>query len=332
MSKQKRYYQLLDFARLFCAFLIVVIHMGLGNDYSIIPCLTRQGVPFFFMTSGFFLSKKLRKSNNIKQTTICYIKPILKIYFIWVLLWFPSILIKYNRMYPGNVVKLAAIVLRRILLAGYVQYWYLLALAEGAVILAVVIRYRKWAVGMLLCILGIALSVVYNYQSDYNQKGLIYRAFYTVFSWNCNVIMSGFPMLFLGAMMDLHEDRIRKGNFKVLLMLYLISVAAAYGVYRYHNSLFYIPFGILQAVLMFLICITQVSFLHNVPERFSRNLRSASSVMYLTHTVFIAILTEGLNLWNYSLQYIITVICTLAVFWLVIKVNWQPLNKLMMVK
>lgn len=332
MGEQKRYYQLLDLARLYCAFLIVVIHLGLGNDCSLVPCLTRQGVPFFFMTSGFFLSKKLRKSNDIKQTTIRYIKPILGIYCVWALLWFPSTVIKYHRMYPGNPVKLAVVLSRRIILAGFAQYWYLLVLVEGAIILAVLIRYRKMAAGVVLCVLGIALSVIYNYQMNCNPNGLVYRFFYNVFSWDCNVIMSGFPMLFLGAVMDVYEDRLQKGNFWVLIVLYPVSIVIAFVVYRFHSSLFYIPFGIFQAVLLFLLCIIPVSFLRSIPERICRNSRNASSVVYLTHTVFLAILTEGLHFWNYPVQYAITVVCAIVVYWIVKKVNWRPLNHLMMVK
>lgn len=332
MIEQKQYYNVLDLVRLYCALLIVFIHMGLGDDFSIVPCLSRQGVPFFFLTSGFFLSKKLRKSKNIKQTTIQYIKPILLVYFAWILLWLPYSVIEYGRMYPGAPTKLVAILIRRIFLAGMAPYWYLLVLTESAVLLAAMIHFRETVLGILMCILGIVLGILYSYQAEYNQSGLIYRAFYTVFSWNNNVVMSGFPLLFLGFMADRYEDRISNANPVILLAFYVVSVVSAFVVFGMDKNLFFIPFGIVQAILLFCLCLIPVPSMQKISERTCRESRNLSSVVFLTHTVFLTHIGNVFHIWDSTLRYLVTILCASILYWLAKRISWDPLNRLLMVK
>lgn len=332
MAEQKRFYRLLNITRLYCALLIVFIHMGLGDHFAIVPCLSRQGVPFFFLTSGFFFSKKLRRSEDYYQTTIHYIKPLAAVYGIWILLWFPYTLIEYGHMYSGEPVKLVAVLIRRIFLAGPAPYWYLLVLVEGTIILAVILRNHKTALGSVLCVLGLILSVLYGYQEEYNPYGLVYKVFYPVFSWSNNVIMSGFPMLFIGALFDLYEKSIRKLNFWLLLGLYFLSIVSAFVLFRVDSNLYFIPFGTIQSVLLFLLCITSVTFMKNSSIKYYQRARNLSSVIFLTHTVFLTIIGNSLQIWDVGLKYALTIISALIVYWIAEKVNWRPLNRILMIK
>lgn len=170
----------------------------------------------------FLFSRKLRNSKNTPEATWQYIKPILLAYGIWMLLWLPFIVVDYRRMYPGVGIKLLAILVRRILLAGTAPYWYLLVLAESAVFLALVAKRPR--LGWILCAGGILLSGIYHFEAAGYTRGIVYRIFYTVFSWNNNVIMSGFPLMFLGFAAQRQEDRLRKLSFWALLALYLLSI------------------------------------------------------------------------------------------------------------
>lgn len=332
LNEQRQYYGFLDVARLYCALLIIFIHMGLGNTFSVIPCLSRQGVPFFFLASGFFFAKKARNCEDIKSITIQYIKPMILVYFVWILLWLPATVIEYKNLYQGSIGILILVLCRRILLAGIAPYWYLLVLAEGIPILAVILRRNKLVAGAILCIMGIVLGIIYGYQSFANQNGIIYKLFYTVFSWNNNVIMSGFPLLFLGAIMDLYEKRIRKVPFWLLLVLYIASIVAAFLLYAKYRNLFGIPFGIIQAVLLFSLCITGCCFQQRIPARIGKKARNLSSVVFLTHTVALTILGNYFHIWDSVIRYIITALCAITVCWVAEKLNRRALNTILLMK
>ena len=76
----------IDIFRYLCALLIVAIHvhplMQFGSRYNIlfVDYFTRIGVPFFFVTAGYFYSKKLLDG---KKPFKNYIIKLLKIYLFW---------------------------------------------------------------------------------------------------------------------------------------------------------------------------------------------------------------------------------------------------------
>lgn len=332
MENKKNYYRFIDILRVYCAFLIVFIHMGIGNQNAFIACVTRQGVPFFFLVSGFFFSKTLQRSQNIRQDTLRYVKGILTVYFIWVLFWLPSMLAEYSRLYEDSAVYLTAILLRRFLFAGIAPYWYLLVLAESALVLAWIDKHAFRYLGWALCAVGLILNAAYHLEEAFYTDGLIYRSFYTLFSWNNNVVMSGFPLMFLGAAANQHEARLRRLRFPVLLGLYLLAVASAFAVFYGLGYAYVFPFAIFQAVLLFLMGLSAAPFQEALSDKACRFARNYSSVLFLTHTVFLTILGNVFMLWNQGLRFILTDIGALLTLLLAGWLNWPPLNKLLMIK
>ncbi len=332
MKNTAKYYKLLDISRLYCALLIIFIHMGLSETSAIVPCLARQGVPFFFLVSGFFFYKNFIKNKQTRQFTISYIKPIILVYFIWIIFWSPSTLMEYAHAYP-NFLQLTLVLLRRFLLAGVAPYWYLLVLFEGILLLTFFIKYKKLVLGAILCVAGIILCIVYGFQAKQNTNGIVYIIFNTVFSWNCNVFMSGFPMLFLGAITAKYEERIcRFSPRRVLIILYVLIVFAAFLIFRTSKDLFFIPFGIIQAIILFLICVSYAPLQISIQEKRCRDFRNLSSIVFLTHTVFLTILGKGLHIWDNLARYTITVACTVILFFIVNKLNWKALNTVFLIR
>lgn len=334
MTSTRHYYKLLNLARLYCAVLIVRIHMGFNGDTAIVPCLTRQGVPFFFLISGFFFAKTIKKSKDVRNRTKRYVMSLLPIYAVWSIIFTPVIMNEYRQLYAGNWIMLILVLIRRYFFAGLAQYWYILILAEGAVFLAYIIKHDKWTVGLVLSLLGILLATIYNYQAIYDQNGIIYRLFYTVFSWNNNVVMAGFPLMYTGALIERYESCLKKKyTFWRILFIYLISIAAAFISFHYYKTLVGIlPFGAIQGILLFLVCISQNRFEEEIPESICNYTRNLSSVMYLTHTLFLILLGYGLNLWDTGFRLIATIILSMIVLWIVRKTNVGVIKKLFMVK
>lgn len=332
-SRAGQYYKAIDVFRLVCALLVILIHMGMGNSKAIIPCLTRQAVPFFFLVSGFFFEKSFQKAEEPLKFTWKYALSIAIVYAVWMLLWLPSTVHDALSAHPGRPwIFLAFILLRRIFLAGIAPYWYLLVLFEGSLILALILRFRWHRLGWLLCIVGLLLNVLYGLDLSAGIGAFVHRTFYMVFSWDCNVIMTGFPMLFLGMTASRHESLLRRWKPWIIALLYGAALIAAFALYPLDSSLFGIPFGITEAVLLFSFCLISPRLFARIPERFCHFARNLSSVIFLTHTFFLTVLGQLLKIWDAVPRLALTVLCCTVLYFIVAKIRVQPLHKLFMIK
>lgn len=334
------YYKLLDITRIFCACLVVFIHMGLGDTVALIPCLTRQAVPFFFLVSGFFFSKRVSDSvpltgpqGQIKAFLKKYIWNILIVYCFWALLWLPSLAHEAFQLHNSrSVLYVCFVVLRRVFAAGLAPYWYLLVLAEGSLILAIIIRFRAFRTGWFLCCFGIFLNVVYSFHSTSGFGKLVYDSFYTVFSWSNNVIMTGFPMMFLGSFLARKESALLHWRLFPVVSLYLVTILTAFWLFHSFQSLFYIPFGMIEAFLLFLICLIAKRFSLPVSHTICKTARNASSVIFLTHTIILSFLGSVLGVWDTVTRFLLTVSFGLLLTVLLKKWNRPWILKLFMIK
>ena len=328
-----KHYNLLDLVRVYCACLVIFIHMGLDPSFSLVPCLARQAVPFFFLVSGFFFGKKASQNDNILPLSLKYAASILPVYAVWALLWTPFFLKEaFINHANHSVLYVIAVVLRRICLAGAAQYWYLLVLAEGVVLLGLVIHFRGEKLGWILCILGLVLRIIYNLHPTSGIVAAICKIFYIVFSWDCNVIMTGFPMLFLGYVFSQKENLLNTLKRWYIGILYLASVMLAFIVYGFSNSHYGIPFWLIESLLLFLFCILPSSFESMIPVSLCRTARNLSSVIYLIHTIILRWLGITFNIWEPNARFFLCVVIACVLTWLIKKLNWSLLNRIMMVK
>lgn len=329
--KAIREYGMIDVARVLCACMVVLIHMGFGNSIAIIPCVTRQAVPFFFLTSGFFLAKKLKGSGNALRTCWRYALSVLLVYAVWMIIWLPSIICDALAEHQNaSLFYVICIVLRRILTAGIAPYWYLLVLAEGAMVLALIIN-RKW-LGWVLCVCGLILNTLYCMNLEGAVGSMIHRVFYTVFSWENNVIMSGFPMLFIGALFSQNERTAGSLKLLAVALMYIGVIVAAFLLYPSDNALYGLPFGQTEAVLLFAFCIMLSRFSTGLSRDMCVFFRNISSVIFLTHTVILKIMGECLHVWDPLIRFAAAIACGILIMIAVRTVKWKPLMKVFMVK
>ena len=229
----KKHYKLLDLLRLGCAFLVVGIHLNAGRASAFISCCAQQAVPFFFLASGFFFTKRCDRGTGIMRTALSYAKNVLLVYLFWGLLSMPALIRSSIAADPErSPLFLILIQVRRLLIAGVIPFWYLLVLAEGILLLALTLRRRAYLVGWAACILGLTLLTIYNLHPESGLPGLLVRGVDFVFSWSNNVIMIGFPMLFLGSVFSRCEGKLQGIKWPVLLPVYLLAVIAAFVIFR----------------------------------------------------------------------------------------------------
>ena len=119
-----------DFFRLLFAIGIVALHLAPMQDinetlnYFVVHVLTRLGVPFFFLVSGFFLQKKIQDVQKVKA----YLARIFQLYVIYTVLYLPQIVYDYRKAGSFWVWNLLDFVRNFFLVGSYTQLWYFVGL------------------------------------------------------------------------------------------------------------------------------------------------------------------------------------------------------------
>ena len=82
--EKKHRYDSVDLMKFIGSIMIFTMHLNAFNDYEIVSFIFRKmtqwGVPFFFVTSSFFLFSKSENGNISKNILTKYIKRILFLY------------------------------------------------------------------------------------------------------------------------------------------------------------------------------------------------------------------------------------------------------------
>ncbi len=130
----KKNYALIDIFKFTFAIVVVFIHTCSERyQNGLTTILTSMAVPYFFVASGFFLNKKLRKTENKKEIIISYMVKIFKMYlFFSIVMW----LIELPEMMVSDNILIT--VLKRIrifLFIGDYHLWYLLFTIYAVIIL-----------------------------------------------------------------------------------------------------------------------------------------------------------------------------------------------------
>lgn len=140
----KKYYTGIDLFRLISALLVVAIHtsplssISETSDFILTRVIARVAVPFFFMTSGFFL---ISKYNHSTKKLLAFMKNILSIYGIAIFLYIPI------NIYMGHF-KLDYLfhnIIKDIVFNGTLYHlWYLPASVTGALIAWYAVKKLKY--------------------------------------------------------------------------------------------------------------------------------------------------------------------------------------------
>ena len=138
-------YNFVDVCKFIMAVMVVIIHgqplLDVSKEWNFYLSggITRVGVPYFFMASGFFLFKKFPDGVLVKEKIEKYCKRLLKLYLVWTVVYLPMIAYMIIKA-PNNTEKSLAF-LKNFLLNGSVVYhlWYLYAS-----VVAVVAIYCLW--------------------------------------------------------------------------------------------------------------------------------------------------------------------------------------------
>lgn len=346
-NKSSKVYTGIDVFKLIAAVMIVLLHTIETTNYYV--CLikevfTRFAVPFFFIVSGFFLYNGLDRASNKGEYFRKYEKNILIIFGVWaIIIYSPFVIYEYLINNAGeSVIKIIAILIRRILVIGPGPYWYLVALFWAAIFIYFCYTRNKDNVLLVGIIIGFCLQIAYT-----SFKGILseivffnyfFKVIYGIFSWEYNVFMYGIPFMGIGYLLKKKRFYVKSKTALIFLVICTILSVIEYSLPQIFPNIFweenriFIAF-IGQAIAYFLLA-QNMDF--SISKTESLTIRQLSSFIYFSHVILLynilnPILTKYTELSTYGPYMIlpkllIVLLVCVGLFWPIKKINNRYLN------
>lgn len=317
----------LDYFKVIAALLVVAIHtspLSTVNDkfdFLLTGILARIAVPFFLMTTGYFLLPQylFAKSKDYRPFWRT-IKKALLLYAIAIIIYLPV------NFYAGQLLEISFCDFLRMLIFDGTLYhlWYLPATILGAVLLVFASRKLPFrivfVIALVLYCFGLIGDSYYGFISNCGILGTIYQSMFRVFSYTRNGIFYTPIFLAMGAGIKqknkLHYLVVTIFGFtiSVSLMIFEGLTLNHLGVQR-HDSMY---IALLPAMFFLFQMILQVK------ANPMKSLRTISTWIYIIHPLFIVLIrgvakithTERLFIENSIIHYL--AVCFLSVTFAVI--------------
>lgn len=301
MSKK---YDLVDVFRVFAAISVVFIHSWPVGSYSsslgnVIVALSRYAVPFFFIVTGFFVSKSLTKRNGkgeyfgyIKK----YVQRIFWLYVIWWVIYIPNTAVRWsgkNQFASYHGAELYWKLFKSYFLnfftgSTFTGSWYLSATILGVLILFVFRGRKRDLVGLFSLVLFVLVLVLGNYgkvflHADALNNWIWIRQHITNPSQS---LFTSIPLLYIGNLIHRFESLLNRIDVRLLLLCLIVSSFMMFkenqlwlrlGGQFENDEMF---FGVVFAIVLMLVGVNAINKGVEIP--YAASLRKFSSFMYLS--------------------------------------------------
>lgn len=295
---QAKRYHLVDLVKFIFSLFIIMIHLSLFADVSVIAnyvfseLLGRLAVPFFFTASGYFFyislmkdenGKLLREKKNLEVLKKYFIR-ILILYIIWsaiYMLW--AVPMNYDSSFFSASVDF---ILTSVIKCSYYHLWYVYAL-----VFAYPILYLMLKAGLKV---GIAITAVLYvlliFVSSYSFLPMVSEISNFIWSMRTDLPMKIFlraiPLMFVGVLVAYCGNKISKSKSFIFFVISFVCLGAeSSALFFFLNAgVSYLVFTA-PTVFFFFNFIRQVDFHMN--DTASLYLRNMSTLVYCLHAVFI---------------------------------------------
>lgn len=291
MTKSKDY-AAIDYFRLFGVILSIANHTAMLSSFSEIGdfvltrVVARVVIPFFLMTSGFFL---ISRYNYNDEKLVSFIKKTAMIYGIAILIYIPINI--YNGYF--NMDNLFPNIIKDIIFDGTLYHlWYLPASIVGAVIAWYLVRRLNYPRALIIAFglycIGVFGDSYYGISEQIPFLSSLYNCIFQVTDYTRNGVFYA-PIFFVlaGLMAD---RRIRvKLTLKCSALCFCVSFALMLG-----EALTLRHFGLQRHDSMYLFLLPCMFFLFSAVLCFrgkrQKNLRTLSLIIYIIHPMMIIVI------------------------------------------
>lgn len=253
----KNIYTGIDFFKLICALMIICMHTLNYNSNVYLQIFNKvicgMAVPFFFITSGFFLQKGLTNTDDKKSYFLSYLKRLGTLYLIWTVITLPVSIYVIKMSHPdANIIICFMLLIRNIFFVGSLGiYWYILALMLDSIVLYFCNKYNNKKTVFFISIILFLIGILYN-SNIIGQNNFVYNAIHIIFSSERNFLNVGLFYVLIGSYLQQRENDLLCINRNLILFLFFIVVLIKYieTIYLNINCV-----QCLEAILLFLFAI-----------------------------------------------------------------------------
>lgn len=328
----------IDLFKLISSILVVILHTTGPNSTPEQIFFKRNicniAVPFFFIASGYFFGKGLRKKNR-KEYFILYEKRVIKLYIIWSAIGLPFAIHMYYTIYGKNWGYILLLLLRNIFFVGtFGIYWYILSLVCTMPLIYFFDKKNKLKLMYIFSFIFFMLGVIYyGFSSIYSQNiflNSIAKLVHFIFSSERNFLMTGWFYISIGYYLS---NKKIKMNLLLAFLFFIISTILKiseqylvninlfnFNIIFKSNELFI--FQCLQALFLFIIALKiKVPWL----DKYSKVMRELSTTIYYTHFLFIDMIDATLQ--NNTIYNTLILLFMCSLFYIILKkINNKKLN------
>lgn len=329
MSKNKIYTGI-DYFRFVSALLVIAIHtsplssFGEIGNFILTRVIARVAVPFFFMTSGFFIiTRYAYHANKVK----IFVKKTLIIYGAAILIYIPINI--YNGYF--NRKNLLQTIIKDVLFDGTLYHlWYLPASIMGVTIAWYLVKKLDYPKALLitsvLYIIGLFGDSYYGITEKISSLNRFYKLLFQLSDYTRNGIFFAPIFFILGGII---ADKHHRISLKKSIYGFGISLTFMLG-----EALFLHHFNLQRHDSMYIFLLPSMYFLFHAILYFNRKrlvwLRTLSLVIYIIHPMAIVIIRlfakllhlQSLLVKNSTIHFFIVCLTSLA-FAVVVTMLWS---------
>lgn len=299
-------------------------------------CIARIAVPFFFVSSGFFLFRKSSISDFTFENSKKYILRIARLYIVWTLLYTPRIIGEIVNSQFGILYGCLDFV-RRFFLTGKIgtHLWYLHSLIVAVFIVSVLLHFKTKKEFILLLAIGMYIiglfsqpwiSFIEPLQSRFPLLWQIMKSVFCVVGSTPNGFFEGFLFVTIG--MFLAHCKIMATAWQSLVA-FIISMFLMIGEFILLNRIN----GTTTPYDVCIMLVPTVSFLFYFAKSLNirnnsryKTLRIVSSLVYYSHIWVRGMIHIGVNLIDEELSrtcimFLLTVVSSLLFSYIIYKLS-----------
>lgn len=298
----KTKYETVDFVKYICSIFVIIIHTSPGLPYSkllnfvMINIIGRIAVPFFFVASGYFMSKNLQlKRDNAYFKK--YMTSLIKLYLIWSMIYVPFGLLWIHQnldipvyMYP------IALCIALFYIGTYYHLWYIPALIFSLTIIYWLEKRVSFRYILVITLILFTLGSVETYYGWIEQTPFltIVDGYFSIFQTTRNGLFLGLCFTSWGFYLAKEQRRLQISKPGILSILFFIGmIVEAMMLYGSNNK----DMNFLFMSIPFTICFFEYCLQHKLSWKLDfKKLREYSSYYYFTHAIFLVLIPELLRL------------------------------------
>ena len=329
--KNSNYY-CIDILKLFFSLCIVALHTHLFLDSNVTlhwyssHCIWRIAVPFFFVTSGYFFSKKVKNSSHPKKVLFNTIRRLGTLLIFWLIVSLP-LQIHSLLLQQLSTDKIIIELIRSVIFYPWGALWYILALIVAYILIYPFLKRKKYIlpliIGFLLYLFAI-FSNSYYFVIEGTWLQSIIDDYLRIFISSRNGLFVGFFYVSIGNYLTTKkESSINKNIFISIIGLVGLILETAFIRDKHYiedNSLFF-------SLLIIVPAIFELAKRINV-KKDSKKFRNLSIGIYVLHRPILGYLTYFFTIKSNTILFLIVSVLSIGISYFLQKINNKYINKI----